>query len=269
MSRGYLFLLLVAACSSAPRAAGESPAYSNPARRRSAVEFSGERPLVKATEAEQREFDKVWLLYRKGDRGWPAARDAFAAKNDACAYLISGHLIRHYYRISTHQVGIPMAAYPKQLRLIQAELVAIGEPCVPFLVNLMVLDEIPGGRRQEPYRPDDIMRRECIEVLGRIGTPAIQTLREAYARKDTTPKARRFVLTALGATRDRAVRPFIEDALKSDPSWEVRAGAAMALGHLGDRQAAASLREAAKSDADPGVRRRAAKALNRLAGLES
>ena len=248
-----------------------TPSSANSARggRRGGTKFTEERPLAKATEAEQKEFEAVWALYRNRDPGWPAARDAFAAKNDACAYLIAGHLIRHYYRISTHQVGIRMAAYPKQMRLIQAELVAVGEPCVPFLVNMMVLNEIPAGPKQEPFRPDDIMRRECMAVLGRIGTPAIKPLRSAYARKDLTPKARRFVLSALGGTRDRTVRPFIEEALKSDPSWEVRAGAAMALADLGDRQAASSLREAAKNDPDPGVRRRAAKALNSLAGLES
>jgi hypothetical protein len=269
MRVGCLATILCVACSSGPQTADRRDRSAPSEDPREARTFTEERSLAVATPEEQREFRTLWELYRSGDSRWPAERDRFVARNEACAYLVAGHVLRHYYR-----VNVQRARYPKQLRAVQDEIVAIGLPCAPYLVDLMILDEIPappvpGQERGSPFHPDDILRRDCVRMLGAMGGAALPSILKGTRRRDLSPKSRRLLAAALAATGDARARDPIEKMLRGDPSWEVRAGAADALGKLGDPRAAPALRRAAREDADAYVRTRASQALSRLAGLGS
>jgi HEAT repeat protein len=143
------------------------------------------------------------------------------------------------------------------------EIVDVGEPCAPSLVDMMVLDRIPTGDGTH-FLVDDLTRQDCVDMLERMGPPAVPDLLRALERKDLSPKGRRLVALALGGTGDaRALDPLVR-LLRKDPSWQVRADAATALAKLGDRRALEPLRQAEREDADAGVQSRAAKATKDL-----
>ena len=118
---------------------------------------------------------------------------------------------------------------------------------------------------QEDYT-DDITRRDCIYMLGKIGEPSVDQLLVVLKRKDVGPKGRRFVALALGETRSPRSYDTLVRLLRTDPSWQVRADAAEALGTLGDRRAVGPLRDAVLKDSDVAVIKRAGKARYMLEG---
>jgi hypothetical protein len=224
---------------------------------------SDERPIPKANAEEIADFNRIWELFRKDDPSWPLERDRFKRRSDAAGYLLAGHLIRFYMIANTQR---DTAA--KSLVRAKNEIVAVGEPCAPALVDLMILDRIPmaDGRH---YVPDDITRQDCIDMLERMGPQSVPDLLRALSRKDLGAKARRFLALALGGTKDpRAYDPLVA-LLANDPSWQVRADAATALGKLGDPRAIAPLTVAVQKDPDSAVVRRAGKARADLSSKES
>ena len=52
--------------------------------------------MPRATDAEIREFHRIWELFRNEDRRWPLERDRFERRSDAAAYLLAGHLLKYY-----------------------------------------------------------------------------------------------------------------------------------------------------------------------------
>lgn len=274
MRRVLAFAALAAACSSSSGKPGATrPLHAEVRERekglaveRSASEFTDDRPPPRPTEADLREFERVWALYAARSPEWPAERSRFQARGEACAYILAMFLLAHY-----HRVNAARANHPAELVRVRDEIVAAGAPCAPYLVDWMILDEIrvPALEKKaegKPFLTDDITRQDCLEMLRRMGTQATPSVLRALARRDLGEKGRRFLALALGGTRDpRAYDPLVR-MLREDPSWQVRADAAQALGDLGDRRALAPLREAATRDPDPFVVKRAGRAIAQLEG---
>lgn len=263
-----LLLVVVAAACGSPSRQGEDPAP--PARvreqekdlalERETEAFTDARPVPRATDAEKEDFQRVWELFRRDDRSWPVERDRFKRRSDAAAYLLAGHLLRYYM-----QANRMRERASRELVRAKNEIVDVGEPCAPSLVDMMVLDRIP-MEGDTWFYVDDLTRQDCGDMLERMGPPAVPHLLHALGRSDLSPKGRRLLALALGGTRDaRAFEPLVR-LLRTDPSWQVRADAATALAELGDRRALEPLREAERKDADAGVQRRAGKATKDLLG---
>lgn len=220
--------------------------------------YGDTRPVPKANEEEIAEFNRIWELFRKDDPAWPRERDRFKRRSDAAGYLLAGHMMRFYMLANMNR-----ERSAKALVRAKDEIVAIGAPCAPALVDLMILDRIPlpDGKH---FLPDDLTRQDCIDMLERMGTQATPDLLSALARKDLGVKARRFLALALGGTKDpRAYDPLVA-LLAKDPSWQVRADAATALGKLGDPRAVEPLTAAVQKDPDTAVIKRAGKARDQL-----
>ncbi|MGH7338759.1 MAG: HEAT repeat domain-containing protein, partial [Myxococcota bacterium] len=159
--------------------------------------------------------------------------------------------------------------FSKELVRVMDEVIAVGEPCAPFLVDWMILDEIrvPALEKQtggKAYLTDDLTRQDCLHMLESIGPPACPWLLAALRREDLGVKGRRLLALAAGGTRDaRAYEPLVK-LLRGDASWEVRADAATGLAKLGDRRALAPLQEAVEKDPDSAVVKRAGRARSDL-----
>ena len=270
-----LWVLLCAACATTSDKTGDGgkaqasaePAATGkpaPAERegvfvdRTTESYGDTRPVPKATDAEIEEFNRIWELFRKDDRSWPLERDRFKRKSDAAGYLLAGHLIRYYM-----QANVRRDTAAKALVRAKDEIVAVGAPCAPTLIDLMILDQIPmkDGRH---FIPDDLTRQDCLEMLERMGAQATPEMLRALSRKDLGIKSRRFLALALGGTKDpRAYEPLVT-LLANDPSWQVRADSATALGKLGDKRAIEPLTAAVQADPDPAVVKRAGKARDDL-----
>jgi hypothetical protein len=270
-----LWILLGAACATTPdktSESGKAKASAEPAAKgkpapaeregvfvdRTTDSYGDTRPVPKANDGEITEFNRIWELFRKDDRSWPLERDRFKRKSDAAGYLLAGHLIRYYM-----QANVQRETAAKALARAKDEIVAVGGPCAPALIDLMILDQIPmkDGRH---FIPDDLTRQDCLEMLERMGAQATPELLHALSRKDLGIKSRRFLALALGGTKDpRAYDPLVA-LLSNDPSWQVRADAATALGKLGDKRAIEPLTAAVQADKDPAVAKRAGKARDEL-----
>jgi len=256
--------LLLAACS-APARKEAPPAAKKPpedeaglaiARRTERIE--DRRKVPRPTKAEVRDFRRIWEFYRKGDPRWPLERDRFKVRSDAAGYLLAGNLLRYYMRVNAVRTRAA-----RELASVKSEIEAVGEPCVPTLVTMLVLDRIKLARGRYFYT-DDITRQDCLEMLEGIGSAAVPELLETLRRPDLGVKGRRLTALALGGTGDpRALAPLVR-LLESDPSWEVRADAASALGALGDPKALEPLGKAVRGDPDPAVVKRAGKERYRI-----
>jgi hypothetical protein len=249
---------LLAACATSPSDERPRKAADDVAIERKAADFGDQRSVPRATDAEIREFHRIWELFRRNDSRWPLERDRFKRRSDAAAYLLAGYVLAYYTN-----ANIARERVPRDLIRAKNEVVAVGAPCVSLLIDMMVLDKIPVRSRQKDARkkqywtPDDITRQDCLDMLERIGGPAVPALLEALERKDLGVKGRRLTALALGGTRDpRAYEPLV-GLLKGDSSWQVRADAATGLGKLGDRRAVRPLAEAVRTDPDPAVVKRA------------
>ena len=222
--------------------------------KRETKSFTDEKPIPKPSAAEVKDFQRIWEYYRRNDPRWPIERDRFKRRSDAAGYALAGHLLRHY--INVNKVRDKAG---RELVRVKNELVEVGQPVAPFLVDLMVLDEIR-TRDGHMWRVDDITRKDCLDMLERMGPPAVPHILRALSRKDLGVKGRRLAALALGGTRDgRAFDPLVQ-LLRKDPSWQVRADAATGLAKLGDRRAIQPLQDAVRTDKDSAVVKRAGKA---------
>lgn len=267
-------LVLLAACGTTP-SSGERSSKQDPDRplpkeiqkeekglvvSRSTNRFTDERPVPKASAAEMAEFNRIWEHFRKDDPRWTLERERFKRRSEAAGYMLAGHLLRYYFVINSMR-----DRHAKELVRVKNEIVAVGQPCAPFLVDLMILDKIrmKDGRY---FLTDDLTRKDCVDMLERMGAGSVQDLLAALGRKDLNVKGRRLVALALGGTRDpRAYEPLVE-LLLEDESWQVRADAATGLAKLGDRRAVEPLTVAVQKDPDPAVVKRAGKARYQLQG---
>jgi hypothetical protein len=220
--------------------------------------YGDTRPVPKATDEEIAEFNRIWELFRRNDAGWPRERDRFKRRGDAAGYLLAGHMIRFYM-----QANMARESSSKALLRAKDEIVAVGAPCAPTLIDLMVLDRIPiaDGR---PFTPDDLTRQDALDMLERMGPQGVPDMLRATSRKDLGIKGRRFLALALGGTKDPRAYERLVALLREDPSWQVRADAATALGKLGDPRAIGPLTEAVEKDQDVAVAKRAGKARDEL-----
>ncbi|MHC4137384.1 MAG: HEAT repeat domain-containing protein [Planctomycetota bacterium] len=270
MRRLLLACCLCAGCATSPRSDDHKPpakAKEAPARQaddvaieRKASDFADKRTVPRATDSEISEFHRIWELFRRNDGRWPLERDRFKRRSDAAAYLLAGYVLAYYTN-----ANIVRERVPKHVVRAKNEIVAVGEACVPLLIDMMVLDKIPlmkgrsttDARKAKYWIPDDITRQDCLDMLERIGAKAVPALLQTVERKDLGVKGRRLTALALGGTRDARAYGALVDLLKSDPSWQVRADAATGLGKLGDRRAVQPLAEAVRTDPDPAVVKRA------------
>ena len=255
---------LLAACATSPQPKDQkapdqakAAAQDDVANERKASEFGDKRKVPRATDAEIKEFNRIWELFRRNDTRWPLERDRFKRRSDAAAYLLAGYVLGYYMN-----ANIARELVPRDVVRAKNEVVAVGEPCVPLLIDMMVLDKIPvakggGAKKAQHWIPDDITRQDCLDMLERIGRPAVPALLQTVRRKDLGVKGKRLAALALGGTRDARGYEALVNLLKHDPSWQVRADAATALGKLGDRRAVQPLAEAVKTDPDPAVVKRA------------
>ena len=229
---------------------------------RKADKVKGDRKVPKATEQERKDFVRIWELYRRQDTRWPVERDRFKTRSEGAGYLLAAHVMKYYM-----QVNAVRAKAGKKLREVKDEVVAVGKPCVPALTNLVVLDRIAvGGGRF--FVPDDLTRRDCIEMIGRIGRVATPELLKTLKRTDLSIKGRRLALLALGGTKDVRALETLATHLRTHKSWQVRADAASAIAKLGSPRGVKHLVDAIKTDPDKAVVKRAAQAREKLmAGL--
>ena len=112
----------------------------------------------------------------------------------------------------------------------------------------------------EVFRQDARFRKQLVEALGAVGTPAVPLLIQALG--DWDEDVCRAAAEALGAIGDPQAIPALIQALGDDESW-VRAAAARALGAIGDPQAVPALIQALGDGWDD-VRRAAAEALVKI-----
>jgi hypothetical protein len=254
-----LLLMVPLSCSSATRNGPKEDDPEGIEIKRAAVKVTDPKKEFVVTAEEREDFARIWELYRKNDPRWPRERDRFKQRSDGAAIYMTGILLRYYMEVNRER---PMR--PKELVAVKNEIVAVGEPCAPFLVDLMVLDRI---KLQDGnyFLTDDLTRQDCMDMLERMGGEAVPDLLRVLERKDLGVKGRRMTASTLGGTRDpRAFDPLVT-LLKEDPSWQVRADACSGLGKLGDRRAIPVLNQAIMTDEDPAVRKRAAKARTQIA----
>lgn len=120
-------------------------------------------------------------------------------------------------------------------------LVRIGEPAVAPLVDVLVnvlgpwpgLGTLTASNINDRLSPDDMRMvnrvRSVPQALGAIGEPAVDPLIAALTDQNLSPRARGFVIDALGETRSpRALAPLVHYATHECPS-EVKEGAVSAL----------------------------------------
>ena len=112
----------------------------------------------------------------------------------------------------------------------------------------------------EVFRQDARFRKQLVEALGAVGTPAVPLLIQALG--DWDEDVCRAAAEALGAIGDPQAIPALIQALGDD--WDaVRRAAAWALGYLGDSRAVPALIKALR-DRSENVRRASAEALGAI-----
>jgi len=225
--------------------------------KRDADTFTEDKPIPKATKAEIAEFRRIWAHFDRGDPRWPLERDRFKGRSDAAGYLLARGLLWYYMKLNgvRDHAGRPLVRAKN-------EIVAVGRPCAPYLVDMMILDTI--RLRDKEFLTDDITRQDCMDMLERMGQHSTPHLLRALQRKDLGAKGRRYIALTLGGTRDpRALQPLIS-MLSSDESWQVRASAAIALGKLGNRRAIVALTRSVQKDPDRFVVKKAGEARYKL-----
>jgi HEAT repeat protein len=194
------------------------------------------------------------------------------------ASLISGAFDDRLKRRAARALGeigapaaIPALLYalhlPEARKTAAAALAAIGAPAVPALLAELAARADAGG-----YRAGDLVRRDVIEALGRIGdrratAALLAELAAAAERRDEAPGAlggdgRVEVLAALALLADPAsLLPVL--ALLDDPVLEVKLAAMEALRPIADARAVDPLVKAA-FDVDTRVARAAVTLLGTL-----
>jgi HEAT repeat protein len=115
-------------------------------------------------------------------------------------------------------------------------------------------------RFPEVFRQDARFRKQLVEALGAVGTPAVPPLIQALG--DGNSDVRKAACRALGAIGDRQAVPPLIQALRHGNS-DVRAAACEALGAIGDRRAVPPLIQALR-DRDSDVREAACEALVKI-----
>jgi hypothetical protein len=254
-----LLLLVPVSCSSTDDFGAKEDDAEGIEVKRGAEKVSDAKKDFTVTKQDQEEFSRIWELYRKKDPRWPRERDRFKRKGEGPATYMAGIFLRYYMELNADR-----SRRGKELIAVKNEIVAVGQPCAPFLADFMVLDRI---KRQDGnyFLTDDITRGDCMDMLERMGSESVPDLLKVLKRKDLGVKGRRLTASTLGGTKDpRAFDPLIQ-LLKEDPSWQVRADACTGLGKLGDRRAIQYLNQAIMTDKDPAVRKRANKARKQIA----
>lgn len=268
MQRFLPILLLLGACESTSKREdpGPLPQHIKEQEKGIAVErktsrFEDQGKVPEATEAEQREFRRVWGYFVRNDPRWPLERDRFKGSSDAAGYMLTTAMLAYYM-----QLNFVREKAARRLVKVKAEIVALGSPAAPYLVDLMIMDRIPfsGKDRQGKaktlyFLPDDITRGDCDDMLTRMRGEAVPALLAALTRKDLGVKSRRLIALTLGGTKDKRVYGPLVMLLKEDESWQVRADAARGLGRLGDTRAIGPLTEAVRTDKDSYVVKTAGK----------
>jgi HEAT repeat protein len=152
-------------------------------------------------------------------------------------------------------LGDPLAhlddTRPEIRRLAAAACAALGEAAVRPLSGLAAHDA------------DEEVRAEAVDVLGRLGPIAYNTVRARC--EDPSIRVAEAATTALGEIGDPAAVPWLIEASTNHASLLVREAAIAALGAIGDEQATPTLLKAVKTG-KPQIRRRAVVALTAFDG---
>jgi hypothetical protein len=193
------------------------------------------------------------VAYRAKAPEYPQLRDALVGDPVAASWLVR-MFVRDLFAV---REGRPLGKDEELLRAAariddpvetraMAEILTLGAVAVPTLVGDLLLYDQPQPRELG------------IELLGRIGAPALPALHDV-ARSDE-PRHRRAAartFTAIGANAEALAEL---RRLSQDSDYTVRADAVRGLRH-GDAAAGELVRQVLLADADPFVRRVAAGAL--------
>jgi len=193
------------------------------------------------------------LAYRAEAPEYPALRDALLVDPVAASWLVRMFVrdlfaVREGRPLGQDEDLLRAAAHiddPVETRAL-AELMILGAIAVPAIVGDLLLHDQPQPRELG------------IELLGRLGAPALPALRDVARSAD--PKQRRAAARAFAAFRGSADAFAELRRLTQDDDYTVRADAVRGLRH-GDAAAGELARQVLKGDADPFVRRAAAGAL--------
>jgi HEAT repeat protein len=191
--------------------------------------------------------------YRKNAPEYPQLRDELVKDPVAASWLVRMFVrdlfaVREGRPLGTDEDLLRAAARienPVEKRAL-AEILTLGAVAVPTVVGDLLLHDQPQPRELG------------IELLGRIGQPALPALREVVRADE--PKHRRAAaraLAAIGANDDALVEL---SRLTKDGDYTVRADAVRGL-RRGNAAAGEVVRQVLTGDADPFVRRVAAGAL--------
>lgn len=203
--------------------------------------------------ARMQQCRQVEMAYRDQTADYPAQRDALAKDPVAISWFVR-MLIRDLFTV---REGRPLGQDEDLLRAAAkiddpvevralAEIEAIGVAAVPTLVGDLL-------RHAQPQP-----RELGIELIGRVGAPAVPALREMA--RDGEVRHRRAAARALAAAGVDAEVLAVLRELAADPEFTVRADALRGL-RTGGSAASGLLRERLRDDPDPFVRRQAAKSL--------
>jgi len=228
-------VLALAACAGAPK-----------------VELTPMEELPEANRA-------IWTAWNAEDPSWPTWREQALADPRLTEFLIGNlwrQMVRAYDRSDITPAGqLEMTPFDRA----RAELLILGEPAAPLLVELMgtgdgVVANLSAGLLQEIGEP------ATLPTLAQLTRPELKARQRAAELLGHLPYAR-------GGGED-AVKAALAASLETDEDWIVRASAAIALGQRGSRDRDTDFTRGALSralgDDDEGVSRRAAAALAKL-----
>ena len=123
-----------------------------------------EREVALPKPDEVKEFQRVWEFYKKDDPRWPRERNRFKARSAGAANILAAYFLKYYMEVNAQR-----DKRGKELVKVKNEVVEIGAPCAPFLVDLIVLDRIKRGDDQY-FIIDDLTRHNNHETLDYNGT---------------------------------------------------------------------------------------------------
>jgi len=219
---------------------------------------SGSSAGVKTLSELPPEYRELWKAWLTEQPDWAERRTAALEDPRQTEFLVD-NLARAM--LATYVRRGSAGHYPKANDVFersQTELVTLGEHSVPTLIELIAIG-------------DGSTAFLCVELLVRIGRPALAATAELLERDEDLARQRGAEL--LGQLpHGRALEPELRGALirhlESDPDWATRASCAESLGRRGYRDVETeTVRRAlsrALGDDDPEVARAAVLALVRL-----
>jgi hypothetical protein len=203
------------------------------------------------TAAERSFMNRSFRAFMREEADWPVRRKKWQAMGGPATNVLVENLL-------VYQLAAQNAARPQDARRAQAELIDIGAPAVPYLMQTLRMETFRDrtGNRQ---KVDDLTRKTVAETLALLGEPAIDPL--VRALPNLSAGSRRAVARCMRDLVDPRVTRALTGLL-DDESFVVAADAAAALGtHPGEAVTRRLLAVYADGERDVIVRKKAGEAL--------